>query len=134
MKKNYNLILFQQDLCLKKGMIVSMEDCIFCKIINKEIPGSIVYENDNVLAFKDINPQAPIHIILVPKKHVTSIMEADSEISANITHAIKEIAKEQKIDKLGFRVITNCGKDAGQTVNHLHFHILAGTALGEKIL
>ncbi len=111
-----------------------MQDCIFCKIINKEIPGSIVYENDKVLAFKDINPQAPIHIILVPKKHVISILEADREMSGDISDAIQEIAKEQDIEKSGFRVITNCGKDAGQTVNHLHFHILAGTKLGEKIL
>ena len=111
-----------------------MEDCIFCKIINKEIPGSIVYENDKVLAFNDINPQAPIHIIVVPKKHVKSVMEADKEMSGDIINAIQEIAKKMNIDKTGFRVITNCGKDAGQTVNHLHFHILAGKKLGEKIL
>lgn len=111
-----------------------MEDCIFCKIINKEIPGSIVYENEKVLAFNDINPQAPVHIIVIPKKHVTTIMEADREMSADIISAIQEIAKQQNIDKTGFRVITNCGKDAGQTVNHLHFHILAGKQLGEKIL
>lgn len=111
-----------------------MEDCIFCKIINKEIPGSIVYENDKILAFNDINPQAPVHIIIVPKKHVTTIMEADREMSADIISAIQKIAKQQNIDKTGFRVITNCGKDAGQTVNHLHFHILAGKQLGEKIL
>ncbi len=111
-----------------------MEDCIFCKIINKEIPGSIVYENEKVLAFNDINPQAPVHIIVIPKKHVTTIMEADKEMSGDIINAIQEIAKQQNIDKTGFRVITNCGKDAGQTVNHLHFHILAGKQLGEKIL
>lgn len=111
-----------------------MEDCIFCKIINKEIPGTIVYEDEKVLAFKDINPQAPIHIIVVPKKHVVSIMEANEEITANIFNAIQKIAKEQGIESKGFRVITNCGKDAGQTVNHLHFHILAGTNLGEKIV
>lgn len=111
-----------------------MEDCIFCKIINKEIPGSIVYENDKILAFNDINPQAPVHIIVVPKKHVTTIMEEDKEMSADIISAIQKIAKQQNIDKTGFRVITNCGKDAGQTVNHLHFHILAGKQLGEKIL
>lgn len=111
-----------------------MEDCIFCKIINKEIPGSIVYENDKVLAFNDINPQAPIHIIVIPKEHVKSIMEADIEISGDLINAIQEIAKKLNIDKTGFRVITNCGEDAGQTVNHLHFHILAGKKLGEKIL
>ncbi len=111
-----------------------MEDCIFCKIINKEIPGSIVYENDKVLAFNDINPQAPVHIIVVPKKHVKSVMEADREISGDLINAIQEIAKEQGVDEKGFRVITNCGEDGGQTVNHLHFHILAGKKLSEKIL
>lgn len=111
-----------------------MEDCIFCKIINKEIPGDIVYEDENVLAFKDINPQAPIHIIVIPKKHVKSVLEADSEMSVNIINAIQKIAKEQNIEEAGFRVITNCGKDAGQTVEHLHFHILAGKTLGEKIV
>lgn len=111
-----------------------MEECIFCKIINKEIPSSIVYEDDKVLAFKDINPQAPVHIIAIPKTHVTSVMEAEKTIIPDIFDAIQKIAKEQGIDKSGFRVITNCGKDAGQTVNHLHFHILAGTNLGEKIV
>lgn len=108
--------------------------CIFCKIINKEIPGSIVYENDKALAFNDINPQAPVHIIVVPKKHVKSVMEADREISGDLINAIQEIAKEQGVDEKGFRVITNCGEDGGQTVNHLHFHILAGKKLSEKIL
>ena len=111
-----------------------MEECIFCKIINKEIPSSIVYEDDEVLAFKDINPQAPVHIIAIQKKHVSSVMETKKTIIADIFDAIQKIAKEQGIDKSGFRVITNCGKDAGQTVNHLHFHILAGANLGEKIV
>ena len=111
-----------------------MENCIFCKIINKEIPGDIVYEDEKVLAFKDINPQAPIHIIVIPKKHVKSVLEADGEMSADIINAIQKIAKEQNIEETGFRVITNCGKDAGQTVEHLHFHILAGRTLGEKIV
>lgn len=111
-----------------------MENCIFCKIINREIPGDIVYEDEDILAFKDINPQAPIHIIVIPKKHVTSILEADGEIATNIINAIQKIAKEQNIEEAGFRVITNCGKDAGQTVEHLHFHILAGKTLGEKIV
>lgn len=111
-----------------------MEDCIFCKIINKEIPSKIVYENENVLAFEDINPQAPVHVIVIPKKHVKSIMEAEGEMSKEIVSAIQEIAKKLGISDTGFRVITNCGKDAGQTVNHLHFHVLAGKVLGEKII
>lgn len=111
-----------------------MEDCIFCKIINKEIPGSVVYENENVLALNDINPQAPIHIVVIPKKHVKNVVEADSKIIADLFEAINAIAKDKKIDQTGFRVITNCGKDGGQTVEHLHFHILAGTKLEEKMV
>lgn len=111
-----------------------MEDCIFCKIINKEIPSNYIYEDENVIAFNDINPQAPIHIIVIPKKHVSNITESDGEMIKNIFDAINKIAIEKKIDKSGFRVITNCGKDAGQTVNHLHFHILAGTNLEEKMV
>lgn len=110
-----------------------MEDCIFCKIINKEIPSEIIYEDENVLSFKDINPQAPIHIIVIPKKHMASVLEADSKTVGDIFEAINRIAKQENIDKDGFRVITNCGKGAGQTVNHLHFHILAGTKLDEKM-
>lgn len=111
-----------------------MEECIFCKIIKKEIPSTIVYEDENVLAFNDINPQAPIHIIVIPKVHADNIMEATGENIKAIFEAIQKIAKEKGIDKSGFRVITNCGKDAGQTVNHIHFHILAGSVLGEKIV
>ncbi len=111
-----------------------MEDCIFCKIINKEIPSTFVYEDENCVAFNDINPQAPIHIIVVPKKHVENVLEADGEMIKNIFKAINKIASEKNINKSGFRVITNCGKDAGQTVNHLHFHILAGKNLEEKMV
>ena len=102
-----------------------MEECIFCKIIKREIPSSLVYEDENVLAFNDINPQAPIHIIVVPKRHVANVLEADGETIKSLFQAINKIAKEKEIEKSGFKIITNCGKDAGQTVNHLHFHILA---------
>ena len=111
-----------------------MEDCIFCKILNKEIPSNCVYEDENVIAFNDINPQAPIHIIVVPKNHVANVTESSGEMIKNIFEAINKIVMGKKIDKSGFRIITNCGKDAGQTVNHLHFHILAGTNLEEKMV
>lgn len=111
-----------------------MSDCIFCKIINKEIPGDIVYEDEEILAFNDITPQAPTHILVVPKRHIESVVQSDGETVSKIFTAINNIAKEKGIEKTGFRVITNCGKDAGQTVKHLHFHILAGTVLGEKIV
>ena len=112
-------------------------DCIFCKIVNHEIPSEIVYEDDEILAFKDINPQTPIHILVIPKTHIESILELDEDakpICGKIFTAIQKIAKEQKIEKAGFRVISNCGEDAGQEVKHLHFHILAGQKLGAKIV
>lgn len=114
-----------------------MEDCLFCKIIKGDIPSTKVYEDEFVYAFKDINPEAPVHILVVPKKHIKSVNEID-EIDENLIGkiflAIKKIAKEQGVAEQGYRVISNCGKDAGQTVMHLHFHILGGRKLGEKIL
>ena len=114
-----------------------MEDCIFCKIIKGEIPSDKVYEDEEILAFKDINPAAPIHILVIPKKHIPSLVEleqGDEEIIGKIYRIINKIAKEQGIDNKGFRVIVNCGKDGGQEVNHLHFHLLGGKQLGEKIV
>ena len=114
-----------------------MEDCIFCKIIKGEIPSTKVYEDDKVLAFKDINPAAPIHVLVIPKKHIENVLEINEEnkeIASDIFLAIIKIAKQFGIDKDGFRVITNCGKDAGQEVMHLHFHILAGGKMGPKII
>lgn len=114
-----------------------MEDCLFCKIIKGDIPSTKVYEDEFVYAFKDINPEAPVHILVVPKKHIKSINEIeeiDENLIGKIFLAIKKIAKEQGVAEQGYRVISNCGKDAGQTVMHLHFHILGGRKLGEKIL
>ncbi|EFM39003.1 scavenger mRNA decapping enzyme [Peptostreptococcaceae bacterium AS15] len=104
-------------------------DCIFCKIVNGEIPSKIVYEDDNVLAFNDIDPQAPVHIVVIPKKHFANILELnDSTILNAIFDSIRKIADEQKMEK-GFRIVCNTGSDGGQTVDHLHFHILAGRNL-----
>ena len=114
-----------------------MEDCVFCKIIKGEIPSTKVYEDGNVLAFKDINPAAPIHILVVPKQHIENVLEineGNKKILEDVFLAINKIAKKLGIDKDGFRVITNCGRDSGQEVMHLHFHILAGAKLGEKIV
>lgn len=109
------------------------EDCIFCKIINNEIPSTRVYEDDTIIAFNDINPIAPVHILVVPKVHINSLMELENnELLKHILEVIKQIAKEQNIDKDGFRVVTNIGENAGQEVKHLHFHILGGTKLGVK--
>ncbi len=113
-----------------------MEDCIFCKIIKKEIPSNIVYEDSEIIAFRDINPQAPIHILVIPKKHIASLVELkedDELLIGKIYTVINKIAKQEGIDKNGFRVIVNCGEDGGQEVQHLHFHILGGKKLGVKI-
>lgn len=114
-----------------------MEDCIFCKIINGDIPSEKVYEDESVLAFKDIHPAAPIHVLVIPKKHIKSLLEVtneDSEVISHIYEVINKIAKDMNIEEDGFRVIVNCGKDAGQEVMHLHFHLLAGKKLGTKIV
>ncbi|MBQ3409659.1 MAG: histidine triad nucleotide-binding protein [Clostridia bacterium] len=113
-----------------------MEDCIFCKIANGEIGTDKVYEDEFVTAFRDLNPQAPVHILVVPKKHYSNVLEVkeNDDIIAKIYGAINKIAKQENIDQSGFRVINNCGKDAGQTVMHMHFHIIAGRALGDKIV
>lgn len=114
-----------------------MDDCVFCKIIKGEIPSQKVYEDDDILAFKDINPAAPIHILVVPKKHIESLLkleEADYELVGKIQKVINNLAHELGIEEEGFRVIVNCGKDAGQEVMHLHYHLLAGRKLGSKIV
>lgn len=114
-----------------------MEDCIFCKIIKKEIPSNIVYEDEEIIAFKDINPAAPIHILVIPKKHIESLAKMDKEDEATIGKiygVINTIASQLGFKEKGYRVIVNCGKDGGQEVGHLHFHLLAGKQLGEKIV
>ncbi len=109
-----------------------MSDCLFCKIINGEIPSTKVYEDDNVYAFNDIDPQAPFHIIIVPKDHIASGNDLTDENSAIVGHifsAAAKIAKEKGFAESGWRIVNNCGKDGGQTVGHLHFHLLAGRNL-----
>ena len=114
-----------------------MEDCVFCKIIKGEIPSEKVYEDDKVLAFKDINPATPIHVLVIPKEHVQDVLaikQDNKEMFSDIFLAINKIAKQLGIEKDGFRIINNCGKDAGQEVMHLHFHLLAGGKMGPKII
>jgi histidine triad (HIT) family protein len=111
-------------------------DCLFCAIAAGEIPSTKVYEDENVFAFRDINPQAPVHILVIPKEHVSGVSAITAENSALVARcfeAIAKIAAQEKLEK-GFRVISNCGPDAGQTVMHLHFHVLAGKEMGERIL
>ncbi|MDF2591871.1 MAG: histidine triad nucleotide-binding protein [Clostridia bacterium] len=109
-----------------------MSNCIFCKIINGEIPCNKVYEDDKILAFKDINPVAPIHIVVIPKQHVQSILDLDENtvsITIDVFNAINKIVRLLDIDKDGFRVVANTGINGGQTVSHLHYHILGGRSL-----
>jgi len=103
--------------------------CLFCKIINKEIPANIIAENENFLAFHDINPKAPVHILAIPKLHVDSFDDVSGEIMAGMTKFIQEVVREVDIEKSGYRVITNIGDNGGQEVKHLHFHVLGGAKL-----
>ncbi len=109
-----------------------MEDCLFCKIIGGEIPSSKVYEDDLCYAFNDIEPQAPVHVVIVPKAHIASADEINAENSAYVAHiweVIPKIAKELKLGN-GYRVVNNCGEQGGQTVMHLHFHLMGGRSFG----
>ena len=106
------------------------ENCIFCKIVKGEIPSNKIYEDDEILAFKDINPIAKVHILVIPKKHFDSLVDFnDDNLLAKMFKVIKEIAKEQGIEESGYRVLTNIGENGGQAVKHLHFHILGGEKL-----
>lgn len=108
-----------------------MSDCLFCKIIAGEIPSAKVYEDDTVLAFRDINPQAPTHILVIPKTHISGVDGVTAENSAVVAHIFEVIPAVARSEGLtgGYRVVSNCGADAGQTVPHLHFHILGGKPL-----
>ena len=110
-----------------------MSDCLFCKIIAGEIPSGKVYEDDAVYAFRDINPQAPVHVLSVPKKHMDNILECDADTAAALTNAVRAIAAQEGVAESGFRVVSNCGRDGAQSVNHLHIHLLGGRALTEKM-
>lgn len=103
--------------------------CIFCKLVNNEIPSNIILENEDFLAFHDINPKAPVHILAIPKVHVDSFNEVSPDTMAKMTNFIKDVVKEVGIEESGYRVITNVGYNGGQEVKHLHWHILGGAKL-----
>lgn len=110
-----------------------MSDCIFCKIINKEIPSKIVYEDDDILAFEDINPLAKVHILLIPKKHIETaadLQEEDTALIGKIYLTAKKIAEEKGMSEDGYRIVNNCKAFGGQEVYHIHFHLLGGEKLG----
>lgn len=109
-----------------------MSNCLFCKIIAKEIPASIVYEDDHVLAFNDINPQAPTHVLIVPKRHIATLNDltaGEDQIVGELTRRAAAIAKDRGHDAAGYRTVFNTNRDAGQTVFHIHLHLLAGRSL-----
>ena len=118
---------------IEKMDVSLVENCIFCKIIRKEIPANVVYEDDMVIAFKDINPVAKIHIVVIPKKHIESLekveLEKDGKYIVAIHNAIQVITRSLEIEEQGYRVVTNISKNAGQEVKHIHYHILAGEKL-----
>ena len=112
-----------------------MMDCLFCKIAAGEIPSTKVYEDEQILAFRDIAPQAPTHILVIPKCHIPSVAQIPAENAALVAHiftVIPKIARQEGLDN-GYRVVSNCGSDAGQTVAHLHFHILGGAVLNGQM-
>ena len=112
-----------------------MENCLFCKIIRGEIPSNKVYEDDEILAFKDINPQAPVHILVIPKKHISCAKDIESEdekLIGRMFTVIKQLAEEFKLEN-GYRIVNNCGEDGRQEVMHLHFHLLGGRKLGIEV-
>jgi len=107
-------------------------NCLFCKIIERKIPSKIVYEDEHVLAFEDINPQAPVHILVIPKKHIATSLEItndDNELVGLMFQAANRIAKEKKIADRGFRLLMNCNRESGQTVFHIHLHLLGGRVM-----
>jgi histidine triad (HIT) family protein len=106
-----------------------MNDCLFCKIISRQIPARVVYEDEAVLAFEDIRPQAPVHILLIPKDHFSSLVEASEERSGLLGRLLllaRDIARKKSLEGTGYRIVLNTGRDSGQEVPHLHFHLLGG--------
>lgn len=113
-----------------------MADCIFCKIVNGEIPCAKIYENDNILAFDDIHPMAPVHVIIIPKKHFSTLLDisdADNAIVTDLISAAQKIAKIKGIADKGFRTVINCNAEGGQVVFHLHMHVLGGRQLQDEL-
>jgi len=109
-----------------------MDDCIFCKIASGQIPAKILYQDDSVVAFPDINPATPVHILIIPKKHIPSVLdlsEDDLPLMGHMIDIANQLAKKEGVAENGYRLVINCGKDAGQEVSHLHLHLLAGRRL-----
>jgi len=110
-----------------------MSDCLFCSIVAGKIPAAIVHETDKTIAFRDIHPKAPVHVLVIPKEHIESLLALEARhapVIAEIHQSVQAVARQEKVDEKGFRVVVNNGKDSGQAVGHLHYHVLAGRKLG----
>ena len=110
-----------------------MSDCLFCKIVSGDIQGDIVHQDDEILAFRDINPQAPTHILIIPKKHISTVNdleEEDQQVIGKMFSAAKMLAKQEGLSERGYRLVMNCNAEAGQTVFHIHLHLLGGRTMG----
>lgn len=109
-----------------------MTDCIFCKIVNKEVPTTLIYEDQNIVAFNDLYPRAPTHILIIPRKHIATlndVAENDAHLTGQLMFTAQQLAKQQGIAEEGYRVVMNCNKGAGQAVFHIHLHLLGGRPL-----
>ncbi|MBF0318132.1 MAG: histidine triad nucleotide-binding protein [Nitrospirae bacterium] len=107
-------------------------DCIFCKVANKEIRATVVYEDDQTVAFEDLNPQAPVHVLIIPRKHIPTILDMTTEDTALVGHMFEvagRIARDRGVDQRGFRMVINCNAEAGQSVYHIHLHVIGGRAM-----
>jgi len=113
-----------------------IENCLFCKIVKGEIPSTKVYEDDHVFAFEDIHPMAPVHVIVIPKRHISTLMEVSADKMTdlmNMMTAAQKIAKLKSIDEKGFRIVINCNEEGGQVIFHLHMHVLGGCKLRDEL-
>ena len=112
---------------------MSEQDCLFCKILSGDIPADVIYESESAIAFRDVNPKAPTHVLVIPRKHIATINDlevGDEEIVGNLYVAARQIAQQEGIDVAGYRTVMNCNESAGQTVFHIHLHVLGGISLG----
>ena len=109
-----------------------MADCLFCKVVSGDVPADIVYQDDTLVAFRDINPQAPVHLLIIPKRHIATLLDvgtADHDVLGRAFTVGKELAQQEGISEDGFRMVVNCGVAAGQSVYHLHFHLMGGRSM-----
>jgi histidine triad (HIT) family protein len=121
---------------ISRREVSMMNDCIFCKIVNGTIPSSKVYEDDDVMAFDDIHPMAPVHVIIIPKRHIPTLLDIKAEsmnVVSSLITAAREVARVKGIDKRGFRAVINCNEEGGQVIFHLHMHVLGGKKLKDEL-